>query len=282
MELVDNIHDLRQVLRQYRQSDTTVGFVPTMGNLHAGHLALVAAARAQTDRVVVSIYVNPMQFGANEDLASYPRTQAEDLAALQQQRVEVVFLPDDQVMYPRGLTQQTFVEVPELGAELCGAARPGHFRGVTTVVNRLLNMVQPEQAYFGKKDYQQLVIIRRMVADLAMPVVIEGVPTQRAADGLALSSRNAYLSPGERETAPKLYQTLLESAQQVAQEGAIFDEIERNSLQKLRNYGFQPDYFSIRRRQDLATPTATDGELVALTAARLGRARLIDNLEITM
>ena len=179
MELVDNIHDLRQVLRRYRQSDTTVGFVPTMGNLHAGHLALVAAARAQTDRVVVSIYVNPMQFGANEDLASYPRTQAEDLAALRQQRVEVVFLPDDQVMYPRGLTHQTFVEVPELGAQLCGAARPGHFRGVTTVVNRLLNMVQPERAYFGKKDYQQLVIIQRMVADLAMPVVIEGVSRLR-------------------------------------------------------------------------------------------------------
>lgn len=271
---------MRRCAAALRQSHGTVAFVPTMGNLHDGHLALVRHARARGGAVVVSIYVNPMQFGEGEDFSAYPRTQERDRSLLAGLGVDALFLPDEATMYPRGAGQHTRVAVPELGGVLEGAFRPTHFEGVTTVVARLLNIVGPDLAVFGRKDYQQLVIIQRMVADLAMPVRIEGVETARADDGLALSSRNQYLTPGERRTAPTLYRVLVDSARRV-EAGEEPDGVVAEGLARLGEAGFEPDYLALRRRADLSAPAVGDRELVLLAAARLGRARLIDNLELT-
>ena len=251
-----------------------------MGNLHEGHLALVDHARRRTGAVVASIYVNPLQFGVNEDFSSYPRTPDADRAALEAHGVTALFVPDQATMYPRGPERQTRVLVPELGDVLCGEYRPGHFQGVATVVARLLNVVGPDLAVFGRKDYQQLTIIKRMVADLAMPVEIEGVETVRATDGLALSSRNQYLTGSERAVAPSLYRVLNECARQV-RSGAAIDEARERGLDELRGLGFRPDYLEVRSQSDLSVPSAEDRDLVVLAAVHLGRARLIDNLEFT-
>src|SRR3989338_6468649 len=205
MIVLETIPELRREIAALRRAGRRIAFVPTMGNLHAGHLKLVQAARSHADAVVASIYVNPLQFGPEEDLAAYPRTPDEDKTALEAERTDLLFTPADREMYPRGPEVMSRVEVPTLGDILCGKFRPGHFRGVTTVVNRLFNLVQPDVAIFGKKDYQQLLLIKLMVADLGLPIDIVGVDTVRESDGLAMSSRNNYLSPQERQAAPRLY-----------------------------------------------------------------------------
>ncbi len=249
-----------------------------MGNLHAGHLSLVDVARKHADRVVVSIFVNPMQFGPSEDYESYPRTQADDLHALQEMDVEAAFAPPVATVYPHGHEQSTRIEVPRLTDILCGASRPGHFPGVATVVNKLINMALPDVAVFGEKDYQQLLVITRMVEDLSMPVEIVPGPTVREPDGLALSSRNAYLSADERQRAPLLYRTLCETCGRLGSGDAEHGIIEREAREALQAGGFRPEYFSIRRDVDLGEPDAGDQELRILAAAWLGKARLIDNI----
>jgi len=274
------VAELRAYLAHMRERGSSVAFVPTMGNLHAGHARLLAEARRHADAVVASIYVNPLQFGENEDYATYPRTPAEDREVLIAADVDLLFMPEESDIYPRGAGAQTTVEVPGIGTILCGAFRPGHFRGVTTVVNRLFNLVAPDVALFGKKDYQQWLAIRLMVGDLGMPIEVVGVDTVREPDGLALSSRNRYLSEAERLQAPMLYQTLRRTAQRV-QERVAPVAAEQEALETLRQAGCRPDYVSVRRAEDLAEPSAADRGLVVLAAAWLGRTRLIDNFEFT-
>ncbi len=281
MITVDTVAALKTEMARLRQRARRVAFVPTMGNLHAGHRTLMEQGGRIADAVVASIYVNPLQFGPREDFATYPRTPEEDRALLEAAGVALLFMPTDAQMYPRGGERQTQVEVPGLSDILDGAARPGHFRGVATVVNRLFNLVGPDVALFGKKDYQQWVILRQMVRDLAMPVEVVGVETVRDADGLALSSRNGYLSAQERRVAPALFRTLEAVRAEVEGAGMIPPDIEARALDRLQKTGFVPDYISIRRR-DLASPGPQDRELVVLAAARLGTTRLIDNRELDL
>lgn len=280
MHISRTLPDLREQVARWRQAGERIAFVPTMGNLHTGHLALVERARDEAEHVVVSIFVNPTQFGAGEDFESYPRSEEHDAAKLAAAGCELLFMPDVDTMYPGGTASTTFVEVPEISDILCGASRPGHFRGVATVVTRLLNMVQPDVAVFGEKDFQQLLVIRRMVRDLAMPVKIVGQPTSRENSGLALSSRNQYLSDSEREKAAFIYQLMQGTAERMnAGEGVA--ELEKSGFEALEAAGFEPDYFAIRRADDLAeNDDSGAGERVILVAARLGRARLIDNLRV--
>lgn len=282
MYLITTIDDLQQRVAAERARGARIAFVPTMGNLHAGHRHLMLAAREYADVVVASIYVNPLQFGPQEDFSAYPRTPEEDTRLLTDAGVEMLFMPDETQMYPRGRAAQTVVEVPELSNILCGQYRPGHFRGVTTVVNRLLNLVLPDVAVFGNKDYQQLLLIRLMVSDLGMPTGILGVNTVREADGLAMSSRNAYLTPAERPRAAHLYATLLALAGQIQLARRIPVGAETDALTALEASGFRPDYVSVRRQSDLGVPGPDDRKLVILAAAWLGRARLIDNIELNL
>jgi pantoate--beta-alanine ligase len=274
------VKQLRQAVAGERTAGKRIVFVPTMGNLHEGHLALVREARAYGESVVVSIYVNPLQFGPKEDFASYPRTVDMDLAALTKENADIVFLPTDDQVYPRGQERQTVVEAPGLGDILCGEFRPGHFRGVATVVNRLFNLVAPDVAVFGKKDYQQLLVIHWMVSDLGLPIEIIGIDTVREADGLAMSSRNHYLSKEQRMLAPRLYAVLQQVCQRIVGDDERWDELEAWAMGELENVGFKPQYISIRRQSDLAKPEKTDRALVVLAAALLGETRLIDNIEI--
>lgn len=251
-----------------------------MGNLHVGHIRLVENARRLADKVVASIFVNPTQFGEGEDFDNYPHTPEQDAAKLIEAGLDLLFLPSVEEMYPPLNRPACFVDVPGLSDELCGQFRPGHFRGVATVVCKLFNLVQPDLALFGEKDYQQLAVIRRMTADLNLPVTIHGVPTVRDADGLALSSRNAYLSAAERALAPCLYQTLKAVAAELQAGNTRFAELEQQQRQCLQQLGFELDYLSIRRADDLSLPSSDDTGLVVLVAARLGKARLIDNLRV--
>jgi len=278
MQTVNTIAALRQQVGAWRQQGERVAFVPTMGNLHAGHLALVEAAKEHAERVVASIFVNPMQFGPGEDFARYPRTLAEDRTRLEQVATDLLFVPPVEEVYPAGPEQQTRVEVTGLSEILEGEQRPGHFTGVATVVAKLFNMVQPDVALFGEKDYQQLLVIRRMVMELCFPVEVIGLPTVREADGLAMSSRNGYLSENERAIAPVLYQTLKQVAERLAQGERGFAVLEAQGLQALAAGGFAPGYFAIRAAGTLAPPSAQATEVVLLAAARLGTTRLIDNL----
>jgi pantoate--beta-alanine ligase len=280
MIVIRELAPLREAVRAARGAGARVAFVPTMGNLHAGHARLLREARRAAGFVVASSYVNPLQFGPQEDFAAYPRTPAEDQRLLEAEAVDALFAPGDAVMYPRGTGMQTTVEVPLLGEILCGASRPGHFRGVATVVNRLFNLVQPDLALFGKKDYQQLLVIRRMVEDLAIPVEVVGVETVRDEDGLALSSRNRYLTPTERAAAPGLYRALRAAAERLRTGDREFAAVEAAASSSLEAAGFRPDYVSIRRQRDLLAPAHDEAALVILAAAQLGRARLIDNIEI--
>ena len=279
MITVDSIAGLREQIAKLRQGGKRVAFVPTMGNLHAGHIHLMQEARQHAQVVVASVYVNPLQFGPNEDFDAYPRTPGHDKVALLAAGVNVLFMPLEAAIYPRGRSAQTVIEVPGLSEDLCGAFRPGHFRGVTTVVHRLLTLVAPDVAVFGKKDYQQLMLIRLMVADLGVPVEIIGVDTVREPDGFALSSRNNYLSEFERRTASQLYETLCALRDRVLRYGGLTREAEEAAVEALRSHGFRPDYVSVRRQSDLAVPQPEDRRLVVLAAAWLGRTRLIDNLE---
>ncbi len=278
MQILKTIESLQSALGG--AANGTLGFVPTMGNLHAGHLSLVARARADHDLVVVSIFVNPLQFGANEDLDAYPRTLDADSAALIDAGCDVLFLPSAEELYGDDMLQSTRVQVPELGADYCGASRPGHFDGVTTVVAKLFNIVQPDAAYFGLKDYQQFSIIRKMVSDLAMPVALHGVDTVREASGLALSSRNGYLTPEQKALAPLLYQTIKSIGEAIAAGEQDFKRLTQAGKQQLQEAGFQLDYLAIANAASLRTAKKEDSHLVILVAAYLGSTRLIDNLRI--
>jgi pantoate--beta-alanine ligase len=279
VEVVQTIAELRARLAPWKRSDDRVGLVPTMGALHSGHLALVAAARAQCDRVVASIFVNPRQFGPNEDLTAYPRREAADLEMLRRSEVDLVFVPGGAEIYPPGFA--TSVHVDGLGDGLCGAHRPGHFDGVVTVVAKLLIQSLPDRAYFGEKDYQQLMIVRRLARDLDIPVQIEGVPTVREADGLALSSRNQYLSPAERRIAPLLAQVLRTIAAGLATAPtAVGREIARGR-DALNRAGFEVEYLEIRDAGTLApVAAAATAPSRVFAAVRLGLTRLIDNVPI--
>jgi pantoate--beta-alanine ligase len=282
METVTNSIELRRFVGALRARGGRIAFVPTMGNLHAGHLELVRQAWLLADHVIVSIFVNPAQFGPQEDYENYPHTPERDREALLEAGTDLLFLPGVAEIYPQGPDRVTIVEVPGLNRILEGEHRPTHFNGVTTVVAKLFNLVQPDVAVFGEKDYQQLLLIRRMVTDLCMPVAITGVATVREADGLAMSSRNGYLTPAERALAPRLYAVLSEVKNQVEAGGQTLAMIEQAALAELATAGFQPDYVSVRRQSDLAIPEPGDKTLIALAAARLGPARLIDNIFISV
>ncbi|MFC6441392.1 pantoate--beta-alanine ligase [Pseudobowmanella zhangzhouensis] len=282
MQTISDILSLREQRRQWQLDGKVIGFVPTMGNLHDGHLELVRCAREHCDVVVVSIFVNPMQFGENEDLDAYPRTLDEDKAKLRSLNVDVLFTPQAKDIYPRGLEQQTFVEVPGLSYMICGASQPGHFRGVATIVCKLFNMVQPNHAFFGEKDFQQLQVIRTMVQDLSMNLTIHGVPTRREADGLAMSSRNGYLSAEQRQLAPKVYQTLTSIAEQIQLGRRDFDKLIAEHAAALNSVGFKTDYIEIRSATSLLKPGFEELQLVILIAAFLGKTRLIDNLPVSL
>lgn len=282
MQTVSNILSLRELRRNWQLSGQRIAFVPTMGNLHAGHLSLVKKAKANADIVVVSIFVNPLQFGAEEDLDNYPRTLAEDSEQLAALGVDVLFTPTVSDIYPRGLEQQTFVEVPGISYMICGASRPGHFRGVATIVSKLFNMVQPNIAFFGEKDYQQLQVIKAMVTDLSMNVEVVGVPTMRHADGLAMSSRNGYLTDVERAIAPAIARVLNHIKAQIESGNRHFKQLISEGNDELKEAGFKPDYIEIREAFTLQAASFEDKELVILAAAFLGKTRLIDNLQVSL
>jgi len=280
MRTLASVEDVRQAIKDWRLAGERIAFVPTMGDLHQGHLELVRHALTRAPHVVASIFVNPTQFGPGEDFDAYPRTLKSDQEKLQREGTELLFAPSVDTLYPGGVEETTRVEVPGVSHGLCDDFRPGHFAGVATVVARLFNLVQPDIAVFGEKDYQQLAVIRRMVQDLCWPIEIDGVPTVREADGLALSSRNRYLSVEERKLAPVLYQTLCEVAAQARAQQQSCGALERRAMKKLEEAGFSPDYVSIRHAETLQ-PVET-GEMPAqvLAAARLGKARLIDNVSL--
>jgi pantoate--beta-alanine ligase len=280
MDTVSTISAVREHVRRWRNEGRRVAFVPTMGNLHAGHMSLIEAARRHGDRFVASIFVNPMQFGPNEDYAHYPRTPQQDERMLVEAGCNLMFMPDVAQIYPNGSERATRVDVPSLSRILDGEFRPGHFEGVSTIVATLFHIVEPDVAVFGEKDFQQLTIVRRMVADLCLPVEVVGAPTVRDSDGLAMSSRNQYLSPAERQTAPRIYQTLLAAANRLQAGDTEVASIERTGVEALEKAGMKPDYFSVRRAQDLGAPAPDTKHLVVLTAARLGKARLIDNVQV--
>jgi pantoate--beta-alanine ligase len=273
---------LRDILTLDRRNGQRIAFVPTMGNLHDGHIQLVRKAKQIADKVVVSIFVNPLQFGANEDLSSYPRTLAADKEKLLAEGADYLLYPDVEEIYPEGMDKQTLVIVPELADTLCGATRPGHFSGVSTVVAKLFHIVAPDIAIFGKKDFQQLAIIEKMAKDLCMPIEILGVETARDVDGLALSSRNGYLTEQERLIAPKLHKVLQECRNAIASGFDSYHELEQYCTGKLKAEGFDPDYFSVRDAETLTDVTAATEQLVILAAAKLGRPRLIDNVTLTL
>lgn len=280
MQTVTTIAELRSAVLAARKAGKRIGFVPTMGNLHQGHLNLLKTARERTDFVVSSIFVNPLQFNVKDDLERYPRTLVEDQQSLTEYGCDLLFAPPESEVYPDGRESQTFVEVPGVSEMYCGASRPGHFRGVTTIVNKLFNLVQPDLAVFGKKDFQQLHIIRRMVRDLSMPVELIGVDTAREKSGLALSSRNGYLTADELKRAPVLYAQLRTIHDALVGGSTDFEGLIKQANESLERESFRPDYIHIVRRSDLKPATKSDRELVILAAAFLGHARLIDNLEV--
>lgn len=275
MEIIRTIAELRA----WRRDAGPVVFVPTMGNLHAGHQALVQEAKRHGGHVVVSIFVNPLQFGQGEDFSLYPRTFAADCEKLIECGVDVLFYPDEKALYPR-VRQDFNIEPPAIQHELCGAFRPGHFRGVATVVTKLFNIVTPDIACFGKKDFQQLHVIRSMVDDLNMDIEIVGVDTGRAEDGLALSSRNGYLSPTERAEAPRLYQHLQKIAGQLKAGASDYVSLEQAAREDLFHHGWQVEYVEVRQADTLGIARVGERHLVVLAAARLGRTRLIDNIDL--
>mgnify|MGYP001816458592 FL=1 len=280
MRTYDSSATLQSALHTARQQGHTIAFVPTMGNLHEGHLDLVRKARSLCDIVVVSIFVNPLQFGPGEDLDAYPRTMAADKEKLFAEGTHMLYVPGVEEIYPEGMENHTQVQVPDLSETLCGSSRPGHFNGVTTVVTKLFNIVQPDIAIFGEKDYQQLSIVRKMVKDLCMPIKVVGVATARDEDGLAKSSRNGYLSEEQRRIAPVLHQTLASCRDAIACGFDNFLQLESHARMKLLQAGFEPDYFAIRDARTLRAVTDETEEIAILTAARLGATRLIDNVRL--
>jgi pantoate--beta-alanine ligase len=282
MLVVHSKQELEEHLVEWRRQDDHIALVPTMGNLHAGHLSLVQHAREHAERVVVSIFVNPTQFGESEDFDQYPRTLERDTRKLKTSGADLIFAPDVETMYPFGLKDATTISVPRISENFCGASRPGHFDGVTSVVARLFALVQPDVAVFGQKDYQQQLVIRHMSLDLSLPVAIITGATVREEDGLALSSRNQYLSESERSTAPVLYEVLSAVGNDLQNGRRDFASLESESVTRLTDAGLDVEYFSIRRAQNLEVPDRDCDELVVLAAARLGDARLIDNRVFTI
>ncbi len=282
MQTAATIADLHRTISQWRQVDERIALVPTMGNLHAGHLQLVEVAKQYASRVVASIFVNPMQFsdGSGGDFARYPRTFGLDREKLEACGVDLLFFPTQEEMYPAGLKNVARVEVPGISDILCGKFRPGHFVGVATVVAKFFNMVQPDVAIFGEKDFQQLLVIRRFTAELCFPIEIIGIPTVREANGLAMSSRNQYLSDEERVRASLLLQVLDAAKNQLMSADGDIAHVESTAVECLRVGGFRPEYFSVRRAGDLQLASSVDKDLVILVAAWLGEARLIDNVQL--
>jgi pantoate--beta-alanine ligase len=276
MRIVKTVFELREAVKTWRLDGESVAFVPTMGNLHAGHLQLVSMAKKKADRVVVSIFVNPTQFGAGEDFETYPRTEHDDHEMLQAENTDLLFQPSVTDIYTPDA--KTVVTVTGLSDMYCGASRPGHFSGVATVVCKLFNIVQPNIALFGLKDFQQFTVIKTMVRDLNIPVEITGIDTVREPSGLAMSSRNGYLTDDEKKVAPKLYRSLCVARDAILAGDQTYTEIEQQALQFLQQAGFQPDYFSVCRSNDLKKAVAEDIDLVLLAAAKLGKTRLIDNI----
>ncbi|EAS8652986.1 pantoate--beta-alanine ligase [Salmonella enterica] len=282
MLIIETLPLLRQHIRRLRQEGKRVALVPTMGNLHDGHMKLVDEAKARADVVIVSIFVNPMQFDRPDDLVRYPRTLQEDCEKLNKRKVDYVFAPAVEEIYPQGLEGQTYVDVPGLSTMLEGASRPGHFRGVSTIVSKLFNLIQPNIACFGEKDFQQLALIRKMVADMSYDIEIVGVPIIRAKDGLALSSRNAYLTADQRKIAPGLYNVMNSIAEKLIAGNRELQEIIAIAEQELNEKGFRADDIQIRDADTLQELTETSKRAVILAAAWLGQARLIDNQSVTL
>ena len=280
MNTVTTLVELRDAVRHARRQGKRIGFVPTMGNLHAGHMSLVDKAMRQCEFVVASIFVNPLQFNDKDDLARYPRTLAADQIHLEDHGCDLLFFPSVDEMYPNGQDAQSRVSVPDVSEGLCGGARPGHFDGVATVVTKLFNMVQPDMAFFGEKDFQQLAVIRKMVADLCMPIEIVGVETCREDDGLAMSSRNGYLTPDERQQAAHMPKALLTMVDALKAGQKNFDKLCQDARDYLLAQGFSPDYVEIYNSNTLKPAQAEDTELTVLGAAFLGKARLIDNMSV--
>ena len=282
MQITNSKVELQEQIREWRHQDEHIALVPTLGNLHAGHISLVEEARRHAERVVVSVYVNPTQFGEDEDFEDYPRTLERDTRRLKQIGADVLFVPDDATVYPFGHDCATVVAVPGLTENFCGALRPGHFDGVTTVVARLFALVQPDVALFGQKDYQQQLVIRYMAEDLGLPIRIISAETVREDDGLAMSSRNQYLADEERAIAPQLYAALSKIGAALQSGERDFEKLEQSAIKRLEKAGFKIDYVAIRRAQNLAIPDRDCDELVVLAAAHLGDARLIDNVVVTI
>lgn len=289
MKTVTNISDLRQQVKDWRQQGLRIAFVPTMGNLHAGHISLVEKAHKHADKIVASIFVNPMQFGENEDIDSYPRTMDNDKRQLIEAGTDLLFTPTPEIIYPKGLAKQSYVEVPNVSDGYCGESRPGHFRGVATVVCKLFNLVQPDVACFGLKDYQQVQVIQTMVDDLSMPIDIVPVPTVREASGLALSSRNGYLSAEEKAIAPALQQNLQWLAQEIQysrktspDHSPDFIGLAKKAAAAIDATGMKTDYIHVSHAHTLQPASEDDKELVILAAAQCGKARLIDNLQLSL
>jgi pantoate--beta-alanine ligase len=280
MNTVKTVRELRAAVARARSEGKRIALVPTMGNLHSGHIALVTKAVQRADFVIASIFVNPLQFGPSEDLASYPRTLAADQEQLLQAGCHLLFTPTVDEMYPHGMADQTIVRVPVVSEGLCGGSRPGHFDGVSTVVSKLFNMVQPDIAIFGQKDFQQLAVVNALVRDLNMPIQIIGEPTVRAADGLALSSRNGYLSEDQRAAAPALYRVIKQIGDALRSGDQNHDQLLSDGVKALEAAGFRPDYLEIRNAVSLRAATLGDQDLVVLGAAFLGKTRLIDNLHL--
>jgi len=282
MQVFRTIQEIRQAIAADRRAGKRIGFVPTMGNLHEGHLQLVRQAHESNDVVVVSIFVNPLQFGLNEDWEQYPRTFEPDCQKLEAENTTYLFYPDEKEMYPNGQETQTKVEVSVMCNVLCGASRPGHFLGVTTVVSKLFNMVLPDEAIFGIKDYQQLAIIRRMNEDMAFPIEITAAPIARAEDGLALSSRNSYLTETERPVATEVYKTLCWAREEIENGARDYPALETEAQKRLEKAGMRPDYFSVIHAKTLETAGQNDQEIAILAAVYLGNTRLIDNVTVQL
>ncbi|AWB67039.1 pantoate--beta-alanine ligase [Saccharobesus litoralis] len=278
MQTVSDIKQLRNQVANWRQQGLKIAFVPTMGNLHNGHLSLVDNAFMRADIVIVSIFVNPMQFGQNEDLDAYPRTMEADSQALAERGVNLLYAPTVKDIYPRPLAEQTYVEVPELGNIICGKSRNSHFRGVTTIVNKLFNIVQPDVACFGEKDFQQLFLIKRMVEDLSMPIEVVGVPTVREESGLAMSSRNGYLSDEEKQQATALYKSLKYARDYIKQGHRDFRHIKQAMQTNIEQSQMRLDYVEFRDANTLLEANHNTTSFVVLVAAYLSSARLIDNI----
>jgi len=284
MNTVESIKDLRAQVKSWRMQGLTIAFVPTMGNLHDGHLALVKAAHRHADKVIASIFVNPMQFGLSEDIDNYPRTLAQDKASLEKVNTDLLFTPTADIIYPKGFGENSYIEVPNISDIYCGASRPGHFRGVATVVCKLFNLVQPDSACFGSKDYQQLQVIQTMVEDLSMPVEIVPVEIIREKSGLAMSSRNGYLTPEELAIAPALYQTLqwLNTELRKSHQPRDYAALIMQASEKIDIAGLKTDYIHLCHAKTLAPVTPNDKDIVILAAAYLGKARLIDNMPVSL